>query len=300
MNKQRIVSFLIGVLFLISGGLKAIDSLAFSQLFANYGFSFFAYLSPVISAIEIVIGVCLILFIQPAKTSLITAILTIVFTIAFAYAYLVNGIKDCGCFGTLIKNIPPYVSFIRNILIIVGSVWVWRSYKNKNMETSSASRWTVYVIGALGFCLSGHTVSAPLLKEENLVSALKGKMLQETVLQPFVEKLPGKKNAIFIFSPTCSHCWNATENVKTLVDSKIFSNVIGITFSSIAKDTTAYIHNFKTNFKIHAVPNELISKTTKKIPVLLLIDDGKITNVYEGLEIPCAQTLNHFDKPGNR
>lgn len=296
MKTGKIIAACIGILFLISGISKAVDSYSFTQLFSSYGFNFFGYLSPLISAVEIIIGLCLILFVAPATTSLVTAILTTIFTIAFSYAYFVKGIEDCGCFGKFITGIPPYISFIRNLLIIAGSFWIWKKYKNVSFPSPLGwKKWVIYTLGAFGFCLAGYTVSSPLIKNR-AANILKGKMVSETIFSPFQNELKSGKTAIFAFSPKCSHCWNVTENIKGLISSNSLTRVVGVTFESLAPDTALYIKSFNPNFKIQTLPNDNLTAVLSKIPVLIMVENGIVQELYDGMDIPCTQTFRNIEE----
>src|ERR1035437_8476992 len=124
-NKLRLaIQIIIGIVFIISGALKAIDSQSFSSLISSYGFGWAGGIAPFISAIEIILGLCLILNIQTRTTVLFVTAITIVFTLLFSYAFFFRGIEDCGCMGSFLK-VSPYISLSRNVLIIIGCLWIW-------------------------------------------------------------------------------------------------------------------------------------------------------------------------------
>jgi len=116
MFDKRILNFFsvtIGALFIISGIGKAIDTAGFSNLIYQYGLGYLMVLSPLIVLFEILIGLFLVLLINPKRYSLISLVLLVIFTISFAFAHFKNGINDCGCYGTMQpSNVPFIFSFI--------------------------------------------------------------------------------------------------------------------------------------------------------------------------------------------
>src|SRR5688572_10261785 len=149
----RVISLIIGGLFVASGWLKAMDSQYFASLIASYGFAWAGYLAPVMSGIELILGFMLILNIELKKAALLTTLLTVVFTIVFGYAFFFKGIDDCGCFGSFIK-IDPLVLVIKNTFIIGASALIYfKAQKKEKVETWKS--WALLTIACLGFYAGG-------------------------------------------------------------------------------------------------------------------------------------------------
>jgi len=148
------IQILTGILFMVSGFFKVIDSQAFSSLISSYGFGLAGAVAPIISSAEIILGLCLILDIMPKTTAIIAVVMTSLFTIVFSYAFLFRGIEDCGCMGSFFKT-SPYVSFFRNILIILGCMWIWRNLEDKDASSKNWKKWVVCLIGGASLCVSG-------------------------------------------------------------------------------------------------------------------------------------------------
>ena len=75
----NIYSVIIGIFFIISGIAKVIDTAAFSNLIYQYGFGYLMILSPLIIIAEILLGLFLILLINPKRNSLFSFILLMIF-----------------------------------------------------------------------------------------------------------------------------------------------------------------------------------------------------------------------------
>jgi uncharacterized membrane protein YphA (DoxX/SURF4 family) len=282
---KTIVQLFIGILFIVSGILKAIDSGWFAGLISNYGFHWAAYLSPVISGLEIILGFCLILNISIRVTALIVGLMTAFFTFAYFFGFLFKNITDCGCMGTFI-SIPPIVSIIRNILIIIGCYWLWNISKDENSITPNWKKWAIYIIGGLSFCLSGSTLKESFI-EKNKIKV--GEQINKTVLQGYDSIISKGLSIVYIFSPNCGHCWNATEIVKSIKKTEGFGNVIGIAFPDA--DTTFYMKKMKPNYPVFVYPTNELSEVVKEAPVLLVIENGKVKMIFKSENIPCGEIL---------
>lgn len=285
----RIVALLIGIVFLLSGLSKNIDSDSFIGTLFQYGFGMFSYVAPLISPVEVILGVCLLLNYRVRTAAFVVFILTLVFTIAFLFAHFVRGVEDCGCFGDWLQ-LSPTVAILKNVLIMSGALFIIF----KNATSSQTRSWQVAVISifaAFSFALSGYTVDKSLSTALS-INTLEGKKLQETSLSVLSSKVTAKRYACFIFSPSCPHCWNATENIKSIKESGLYEDVIGVVADSRESNLEIYKQQMKPNFDILILKEDKISESVgMRVPKLLIIEDGIITKVFQGGEIPCPQLI---------
>lgn len=285
---RKFIQILIGLLFLSSGIAKALESMQFGHLISAYGFNWASFLSPIISGLEIILGLCLILDIKSKLISLIVGILTIMFTSVYTYAFFFKGITDCGCMGTYIR-IPPAISFIRNLLIIGGCFWIWKFAKNEEPAIQPWKKWVVSVAGSLSFCLAGYTFNGPLYEKSNIQT---GEQVNITFLHYFSDEISEGRSLVFIFRPTCSHCWDAIENIKSIKNIPEFNNVIGITYQDA--DTSAFMKEMHLNFKVYKYPTDELSNVVAEIPILLVLENGKVEKIFKPGAIPCGKTLKQI------
>jgi uncharacterized membrane protein YphA (DoxX/SURF4 family) len=283
---RKIIQIVIGVLFILSGALKALDSQTFSVLIKSYGFwGGLGYLGPFISGIEILLGLFLILNIRARATALIVSLLTIVFTISFAYAFFAKGIEDCGCMGNFV-TIPPAVSFARNIFIIAGGLWIWKYNSDEKTETDTWKRWTVLVVGCLSFLVAGYTLGKQIIDKNNIHQ---GDQLSTSLFRFFDRSVFTGKTVVYIFSPNCGHCWNSTENVKSIKEIPQFNNLVGVTFNDV--DIADYVAAMQPNFEIVNYPTDELHDYVKEVPVLLILNNGKVEKMFKSQDIPCGKML---------
>lgn len=89
-KKLNLYSIIVGALFIVSGAGKITNTAKFSNLIQEYGLGYLMILSPLIVIVEILLGLALVLLINPKRHSLYSFILLIIFTLAYAYAYFIN------------------------------------------------------------------------------------------------------------------------------------------------------------------------------------------------------------------
>ena len=119
--------FVVGVLFIISGLIKANDALGFSYKLEEYfsadvlNLEFLMpmalFLAASICIVEIVLGVMVLIGSRPKLTSWSLLGMIVFFTFLTFYSAYFNKVTDCGCFGDAIK-LTPWGSFYKDIILL--------------------------------------------------------------------------------------------------------------------------------------------------------------------------------------
>lgn len=278
-NKYFIPTFsiIISFFFILSGIGKILNTGNFFNLLMSYGFGNFSYLAPLICIGEILFGLLFLLRIQIKKSAFLSLIVLTIFTIANTYAHFFKGINDCGCFGEInfLKS-SYYVSLIRNIVFILISLVIY-TYANNN--TTPIQKWkivTIFCITILSSIIAGFTINKPFIIHEPFLN----KPIQETPLANYITTSEDSTYLIFVFSYSCSHCWNATENIKSYVETNTIDNVIGIAINNNEREL--FYSNLKPNFKIITMTKNSPRLKLNKTPITFFVKKNTVTIVKEG------------------
>lgn len=136
MNKAKTITattarILLGVVFIFSGLVKAIDPLGTTYKIEDYLKAFggvFNYLMPLAEAaavclitLEFLLGICLLLNVRTQWTSWITLVFYCIMTPLTLYIAIANPVSDCGCFGDALI-ITNWQTFIKNVILIVLAI----------------------------------------------------------------------------------------------------------------------------------------------------------------------------------
>lgn len=142
---------LVGVLFIISGFIKANDTLGFSYkldeyfLVFNMSFmsSFSVALAQFICVAEIVLGVATLVGWRMNLVTWLLMLMIVFFTFLTFYSAYFNVVKDCGCFGDALK-LTPWQSFGKDVVLLALILinFVWRN-KVKPLFELKKTRWVV-------------------------------------------------------------------------------------------------------------------------------------------------------------
>ena len=110
---KAILRYIIALIFIASGFVKAVDTVGFSFKLEEY-FSpsvfnmpfmekFALVIAAFVSGLEIVLGVMLLMKIQLRKTLALLIALCVFFAFLTFYSAYFNVVTDCGCFGDALK-----------------------------------------------------------------------------------------------------------------------------------------------------------------------------------------------------
>jgi uncharacterized membrane protein YphA (DoxX/SURF4 family) len=171
--------WLVGLLFIFSGLIKANDPLGLSykmqEFFEAWGFDFlnnytlsFAY---GINVLEVVAGVAIILAWQPKFFTWLILLLITFFTFLTSYVLFSNKIKACGCFGDCVP-LTPNQTFTKDLILLALILFIF--YNLKKITPLFASKVSIII----------------LLISFVLVNALQIKALLHL---PYLDCLPYKK-----------------------------------------------------------------------------------------------------------
>ena len=120
---------LIGVVFIFSGFVKAVDpmggAIKISEYLVSFGFDklqpFSVLLSFNLSAIEFMLGVCMLLGVYRRYTSFWVLIFMAFMTPLTLYLALFDPVSDCGCFGDALV-ISNWETFFKNVVLSAAAI----------------------------------------------------------------------------------------------------------------------------------------------------------------------------------
>jgi uncharacterized membrane protein YphA (DoxX/SURF4 family) len=122
----QISRILTGILFIISGLIKANDTVGFSykliEYFEVFDMRFFepyaVAIAMVVCVFEILSGVALLIGAYTRLNAWLLLLLILFFTWLTGYSAITNKVTDCGCFGDAIK-LKPIESFLKDVVLLV-------------------------------------------------------------------------------------------------------------------------------------------------------------------------------------
>lgn len=137
---KGLLRFIVAIIFILSGFVKAVDLVGFSFKMEEYfepsvfNMPFFVkfalLLSIFVVVLELLLGFMLLLKLKLKFTLSALIALCVFFGFLTFYSAYFNVVTDCGCFGDAIK-FTPWESFIKDIVLLVALVILFLLYRKE-------------------------------------------------------------------------------------------------------------------------------------------------------------------------
>lgn len=284
----RLLEIFVALVFSVSCLSKIGDVAGFASLITRYGFPSLSSLAPIIVIFEALCAIFLFLDIYPKITSAIAGIMLIFFTGAFFYASTYEGISDCGCFGNLVENIPPWLTYLRNSLLLVSTILII-VFTPIGYSKSDATRWIIIAL-LMVFVIyeTGHTYKkAPRYKQSH---PLFRQPIKNTALNSYVKTHPDSTYLLYVFSYECADCIDGLNNIKEYDKLDVIDRLIGL---PVTEDKDSVIHH-EFDLTFDEIPVGLgLQGVVTGIPLLLYVEHDTIRYVIEGA-VPSPYNFRKF------
>lgn len=283
---SRIPAIIAGSIFVWSSLGKIGNIIGFQHLLADYGLTCLNTLAPFIVLLEIFIGVMLILDYRVKEFSVIAVLLLVVFTCAYSYAWIVNGVTDCGCFGQLsIVESTPLLTYIRNILLIILLILSF-IYNCENIELASWKQITLITILVSASFVSGMTYKPFAFVQ--MSHPFESLNIEQTPLLPYRTIQSNGTELLLFMSYSCPHCINSIANFKAwkddgAVDSAIAYIIVDSTDTSLDSLRNHFQECF-ASISTHEINTELVD-FIDVLPMAFIVVNDTICQVIQG-ELP--------------
>lgn len=170
---DKIVAFIVGVLFIFSGLVKLDDPMGtqiklgeyfevFSTDFAHFFEWFIPAAMPIgmfLIVLEILLGVALLLHYRMEITAWILALLIAFFTFLTFYSAYFNKVTDCGCFGDAIP-LTPWQSFSKDVILVVLIGYLfWRRDKFQSYLPQKPAAYVLVAVTVLSIYLGVYAIN---------------------------------------------------------------------------------------------------------------------------------------------
>ena len=156
---------LLGLLFIFSGFVKAVDPLGsaykFHDYFAAFGMPWLEVLtlpsSFILSAVEFSLGVCILLGVYRKITTFFILALMLVMTPLTLYLAIANPVSDCGCFGDALI-LTNWETFFKNIPLLLAAVVLFIWHKRITPVLTKNTAWLgtlfsyLFIFGIAFYC----------------------------------------------------------------------------------------------------------------------------------------------------
>ena len=153
---NNISQFIVGIVFIFSGFVKAIDPLGSTYKFVDYfeafGMDFLnsiAFpLAIILSSLEFIIGFSILFSIKKRITTKLLLVFMVFFTILTLILAIYNPVTDCGCFGDAII-MTNWQTFWKNIFLMIFTVILVINRNNFEVKWNNVKQWSYLSVAFL-------------------------------------------------------------------------------------------------------------------------------------------------------
>ena len=274
---QRVSSALrlvVGVVFFLSGLLKAIDTAAFANLISEYGIMRLGVVAPLIIMVELMLGLLLIFNIRPRKVSALTAAFILFVSAVYLYGVLARGITDCGCFGPLKwLNSRPWITFTRNGVLLAMLVPSLLKPQQDSELTISTVVYMACLSVVLTFMCGFSFRTADCLQKS--FRPFKPYPVEQSGLTEHITFSPDSTYFVFAFSYGCPYCLNSVANVCQYVPMGAVDRVIGLAVAdSVGRER--FDRLFDVNFEIQEISELEMYQLVNSLPTSYIVRNDTV------------------------
>jgi hypothetical protein len=281
-------SRLVGATFLWAAGIKAIAPHTFSRHLMALGWiprRWMALAVTAAAALEAGLGIALLVNLAPGLLLPSTFALLFVLTGTAVWGVRSGKTTDCGCYGGYIQpSIGQSVGLNALFASLVAAAWL----AQPRVMVSAA--WQLIVVAATIIVFGALTHSAQRFKMKHgrpmiETSPLRvGRRWKHSSAGGATSNVEGE---IFVsyLGPDCPHCARWVKWLNAIHQSPGLPAVVGVVAAS-GEQLDSYIAEKGIRFPVATVSRTLMGRLTEAVPTTVLVNAGKIAELWEGMPPP--------------
>ena len=311
---------LLGLTFMFSGVVKAIDPVGTQIKLSDYLYAFgmggylldstLIILACLLAGFEILVGAYMLVGAFPKGTSLVVLVMMVLLTPFTLYVALNNPVEECGCFGDALV-LTNWETFYKNIFLLLLALLVFIKRKAIVPFVEGRRHWVITLIVTLIAVrfMTANISSLPVLdfRAYKVGTDLRTEVLENrnpamadfSVMDADMNDLTADllSDSSYTFLLVSAHLENASESNLDLIDD-VFDycghygyKIIGLTSSSedVIKQWT---ENAGAEIPFLFCDEIPLQTMVRSNPGLILLRNGVIVNKWSDVRIPSDEELS--------
>ena len=287
---SRVLLIFVGIIFIISAVMKLLSIDSFEIYVYSLGvlsLNSSLVISRLLIGFELILGLCLVFSIF-AKYAIRLSLATLLGFTGFLFYLLFSGKEEhCHCFGDVVE-LSHTVSIIKN-LVLCGLLIAIIRFPFKNIRSYKFFFAIICVVGLIAPFM--YSIPDNFIKRESRISYQQEYL--DTFLSENLHLTQGRKLAGFI-GTGCRFC-KLTAKKFTVISKKV-NNSTDIFYVVWGNEKTLdnffdETHSYRFNHSF--LPGNIFLKITDgSLPVILLLEDGKVVKKYDYRNIKEEEIIN--------
>ncbi|MFN6202530.1 MAG: MauE/DoxX family redox-associated membrane protein [Acidobacteriota bacterium] len=301
----RLIETIIGLVFLIAGGLKAWEPLDFVRQIGDYQILTAPLLIKLVAwvmiVVEIALGTALIIGYRRRWAVPFAAILLCAFLGLLGWAWFTGSTADCGCFGSWVKRTPAE-AFAEDLAMLMVTGLAWGLHR---LETDSLAPWraaTVALSIFIGLSVTVYASNSPRQSDDPLqrlnASANQPRVLGGLVVQDLSLRVDEGRRVVALIDTGCEHCQASVPELNRL-HRELQSRQIPLVV--LCSNSSAEVVNFREKFKAEFPMGRISYNDFRQLfergqpPRLLLVAEGGLLKIFDGVVPPTNEVEAIFN-----
>ncbi len=311
---------LLGMVFVFSGIVKAIDPVGTQIKFTDYLLAFgwdgllmdstLLIFAVLLAGIEFLLGVYMLMGVFSKGTTLLLFLMMLFLTPFTLYTAIKNPVEDCGCFGDALI-LTNWQTFEKNLLLLVMSIYLLFHRHFINPLVSVKRQWLVTVVTVLllvRFTLN-NIMGLPILdfRPYKVGTDLRTEIYEKSnplmadffILDDNLNDVTPMllEDSGYTFLLVSDHLERAEDSHLDLVDDVYdYCNKYGYGFYGVTASTMNVVDEWKNSngadYKFFYSDEIPLQTLVRSNPGLVLIKDGVLVNKWSSHRIPTEEYLD--------
>jgi hypothetical protein len=290
----RLLTGILGLIFLISGLIKATDLPLFMMQMKAYGLISNPILILISSwgmiILQCTLGTALILYFRPKWTLTAAICLWLILLIGTIWAWTTGSTNECGCYGSWLKNTPKQATF-ENAVFLFISILAWIKAPFKEQSKVVPKIIPIIAIALISLVLPifyGVSISEIIHPEYGMnkidLGQVKPKGLETIDFGSGV-------HLVFLMGTDCPHCLEVLPELEMLSLSPGIPKIVALCTNDQAQ-REKFIKDYTPSFLIGQIDDDLFWRLLGNgtTPRLLLVKQGRIAKIWDQA-VPKAELI---------
>lgn len=275
-------SGLVGLVFLVTGALKALDSARFRDQILRYRVLPYTWVQPagvLFIAFECTLGAALMLGVSVWLLPL-AALVLVGFAALTAWGTASGRVEDCGCYGGLVMLTPAQSVALDGVYVaLLAAAW-WLAPADP--IAPGLWQWTIVAAVLLAAIVAAwRSLQKPLV---DLALLRVGRAFRRRWLKHYARDVTQGSHFVVFLSRECPYCKRWVPLLNVIEVQPDLPSVVAV-MSLEGEELRGFLSEHLITFPVTHMPQSLVSLMVNAYPTAALLENGRVREKWIG-ELP--------------
>lgn len=285
LRARRTLAYLLALVpaaaFLAGGVLKGADPSLFADQITGHGItpaSWSPYLAYLFVAVELLLGLALVLWMAPRLALFLSVALLLFFMGVTAAAWAMGNAEACGCFGRLAGRGPEAV-LLEDALFLAASALAFVLLGRARVTAPNGRR--ALFIGLAALSVVYVAVAKDLPVDGWVTGVRPGRDLSDLSVEGVRFALDDGRLLLVFVEPSCARCAEAVPGLKAIASAHRGTRV-ALVVQGTSRDAAAWRLEHLPPFAVGYASRRVLSQYMRRVPSAFLLESGVVLQTFWG------------------